>query len=673
MALIAATNLRHAFGNRVILDGMSLSVEPGARIGIVGRNGTGKTTLLKMLAGATKADEGEVNASRGIRVGYLSQDPVLDPEETLRGAAEGAFDELHRLHKELDRVFHDMASAGGEALDKLMRRQERLQADIEAAGGYAVDHKIDATLHGLGFTDAQFSIAVRGLSGGQKGRLALARLLLEEPDILLLDEPTNHLDLDGRLWLEEFLKNQYTGAVVMISHDRYLLDNVVSRIIETEAGRLYDYPGNYAAFREIRILRRTTQMRAYEKQQDRFRQEEAFIRRYGAGQRARQAQGRLSKLERAKEQDSLDRPMEMAELNFTLPKADRSGDIVASARGLSKAYTADDGTQKVLFHNLDLTIARGERWGIIGPNGAGKTTLVRALLGEITPDSGTVRLGSNLKIGYYRQSHDHVPQGVTVYRYLQGVILKESPDKPMSEQQARNLAGAFLFSGPEQEADMSRLSGGERSRAVLAGLLASAKNVLVLDEPTNHLDIPSAERLEEFLALTIPATSESDAIPGGDFDGTLILISHDRAFIDATCDHLLILDGKGNAEAFTGNYTQWHEREAERKTAAGREQAELKAQRDQEEKKRRAAEDAAKRTPALKPAGTNNPLAKLKSEQLEKKIEETESRIRAIDAQMGDAEVWKNTGKMQRLGDEREKLVRELEPLEFEWMRRAGE
>jgi len=671
MPLLAAVNIRHAFGTSIVLDGCSISVEPGQRIGVVGRNGCGKTTLLKAMAGLLKPDAGEVTTARGCRVGYLHQDPVLDPDETLRGAAEAAFAELHRLHAQLGSVFHEMSGATGDALQKLLKTQERLEQQIEAAGGYAIDHRIDSVLHGLGFTDGQFTLPVSKLSGGQKGRLALARLLLEEPDVLLLDEPTNHLDIDGRLWLEKFLKEEFHGAVVMISHDRYLLDNVVTRIIEVEHGRLIDYPGNYAAFREIRAQRRLTQLRAYEKQQDRFRSEEEYIRRYKAGQRAKQAQGRLSRLEREKSESALERPMELDTLRLELPKAERTGDIVISARGISKAYALADGSIRKLFSDLDIVIGRGERWGIIGPNGAGKTTLVRCLLGEVPVDQGVVRPGSNLKIGYYRQSHDHLRADLPVYRYLQKIIQDDFPGKAFSEQQARNLAGAFLFSGDEQEAELGRLSGGERSRAVLAGLLASGKNLLVLDEPTNHLDIPSAERLEQALALPRESTSESAASAGGMYEHTLIVISHDRAFIDATCDHLVVLDGRGGAEVFTGNYTQWHERDTARRAEREQAAASERRAREEQEKKRRAAEEAEQKRRAAQRDGSKNPLERLKTEQIEKRIEETQARISAIDLELGKPEVWKNPAKCSELGEERSRLVSELEPLEFEWMRRA--
>jgi ATP-binding cassette subfamily F protein 3 len=662
--LLAAVNLKHSFGNTVILDGCSVTIDPGDRVGVVGRNGTGKTTMLKSLAGRFKTDEGEVVVQRGVRIGYLSQDPDLDPNETLKGAAEAGFAELHRLHQQQHELYDQMATLTADALDRAMKKQVEIEHQIEALGGYAIEHKVDQVLHGLGFVDSQFEVPVRSLSGGQKGRVALARLLLEQPDLLLLDEPTNHLDLDGRLWLEAFLKDEFRGAVLMISHDRYLLDNVVTRIEEVEDGRLIEYPGNYEAFRETRALRRLTQQRAFEKQQTHFRKEEEYVRRFKAGQRAKQAKGRLSRLETKKE-GALQRPMELSALSLNLSANDRSGDIVVAARGISKAYANAGGQQKVLFNNLDIIIKRGERWGIIGPNGAGKTTLIGCLLGLVTPDEGTIRLGSNLKIGYYRQTHEHVEGELTVWRYLQKIVLKENPGSGMSEQAARNLAGAFLFSGSDQERDIGSLSGGERSRAVLAGLLASSKNLLVLDEPTNHLDISSAERLEEALSM-----GDEESVKKGGYDGTLLVISHDRAFIDATCDHLIVLDGSGGAKVFLGNYTDWHEKEEENKRARDRERSDEKRRQEDSEKKRRAADEGKKRA-VTSSVAANNPFAKLKTDQIERKIETMQARIKAIDESMSDPGVWRDPAKCQKLGEERTKLVQDLEPLEFEWLKRS--
>ncbi len=670
MPLLSCTNIKKSYGTRVILGGVSMSLEAGERIGLVGRNGQGKSTLLRILAGVDKPDEGDTALAKGRRTGYLHQDPKLDPDETLRGAAEAAFAELHELHGRLNATYDQMGEASAD-LDRLLKQQAELEKRIEALGGYAIDHKIDAALHGVGFEDAQFPIKVGKLSGGQKGRLSLANLLLEEPDILLLDEPTNHLDIRARLWLEDFLRNEFKGAVVLVSHDRRLLDHVVTRIVEVEHGRLIDYPGNYEKFRELRVFRRTTQLREYEKQQTRFKQEEEFIRKYKAGQRAKQAQGRLSRLDREKE-GALERPMEISSLRLELPPAPRTGDMVVSVRGLSKRYTNDEGLEKVLFHDFDLTISRGERWAILGPNGAGKTTMVRTMLGEIKADSGAVRLGTNLRPGYFKQEHSHLPMETSVYRYLQQVAREENEGREMSEQAARDLAGAFLFSGGQQDRPLGELSGGERSRAVLAGLLASAKNLLILDEPTNHLDIPSAERLEEVL-------SEE-----GGYEGTLILISHDRALIDATCDNLIVLDGAGNAEIFSGNYTEWHRKQSERARAKNEAEEAKKAERDRQERARRAAEEAKQHQQRAKTQARSNGdvvwvtlngrkhrVDRITMEEIEALIEQHETRIRAIDAELGDPAVWKDAAKSATLASEREEHVAALEPLEMEWGRRA--
>jgi ATP-binding cassette subfamily F protein 3 len=673
MPLISCTNIAHTYGHRQILDGVSLNLEPGQRIGIVGRNGCGKSTFLKILAGLIKPDDGEVSLQRGTTAGYLHQDHNLDPEDTLRGAAEAAYARLHAVHKELDDVFHKMAEPDAD-LDRLMKRQSQLEAEMEQLGGYAVDHKIDEVLHGLGFTDAQFGVPVRGLSGGQKGRVSLAKLLLESPDVLLLDEPTNHLDIEGRLWLEHFLVDEFKGAVLLISHDRYLLDNVVDSIVEIERGRLIEYPGNYADFREIRAQRRLTQMRAFENQQDTFRKEKAFILKYKAGQRAKQARGRQTRLSRAIEQSTLERPVEMEAFRLELPRAERSGDIVLSARGISKQYQADDGTWKVLFKNLDVQISRGERWGILGPNGAGKTTLVRVLLGEIPPDEGKVQIGSRVAVGHFKQTHEHIDHSKQVYRYIQDIIKKEVQGVVYSEQEARDLAGAFLLSGSDQDREMGSLSGGERARAVLAGLLASAKNLLVLDEPTNHLDIPSAERLE--MALT-PGETERDG-----YAGTMILISHDRALLDATCDHMIVLDGRGNAKVFHGGYTEWKEKDDAEKAAQARDAAAQKERKEREEARQRKADEERKQAEKQRAAerARVNPqadklaekLAKMKTDQIEKRIAELEAMIAKIDKDLNSGDHWHDNAKMNRLGADRKKLADELEPLEMEYFNRGA-
>lgn len=664
LPLLAVSNLVYSIGQETILNGATVSIEAGERVGLVGRNGTGKTTLLRLIVNDYTLDSGLVTLQKGRRAGYLKQDPDLDANETLRGEAESAFAELHRLHRRLDEVFEKMADPDhADDIEKLMREQTRLEQAMEAAGGYTVGHKIDAVLHGLGFADGQFGVKVKDLSGGQKGRLALAKLLLEEPDLLLLDEPTNHLDIAGREWLETFLTEEYRGAVLMVSHDRYLLDRVVGRIVEVEQGRLIDYPGNYEKFRELRAERRLAQHKAFERQQTKFKQEEAFIRKYKAGQRAKQARGRESRLDRERDASTIEKPLEVGSMKMSLPRAPRSGELVITMRGGSKSYDSapvegakkTTNARKVLFDDLDLKIGRCERWGIIGPNGAGKTTLVRAALDEIKLNSGSVRLGSNVIVGYYRQMQEGFDPEMPLYHHLQLVVKKENPQAPMSEQIARDLLGAFLFSKSEQDKLMGELSGGERSRVMLAGLLASAKNLLVLDEPTNHLDIPSAERLEEVLR----------AKDKGGFEGTLILISHDRALIDATCDHLLVMDGQGGAEVFPGNYSAWHDFQTSRAAQARPKSAPIK--RPKIHKPAPASNSGSK--PRL--SQDQKRIRRMDTAELEKAVEAGEKRIQEVDTQLSSQEVARDATRCKQLLEERGTVQGVLEAYEAEWLRRV--
>ncbi|MHC4081061.1 MAG: ABC-F family ATP-binding cassette domain-containing protein [Planctomycetota bacterium] len=637
MPLLTLANAHHAYGSHVVLDGATLSIEPGEKVGLIGRNGSGKTTLMRIMLGELTPDGGSVQVSRGAGVGYLRQDPDFDPAETVRDTAEGAFAELHRLHRKLDDVYERMASAGGDELARLLKRQATLEARFEAAGGYAIGHRIEASLHGLGFTDEQMSLETRALSGGQLSRLGLARLLLEAPDLLLLDEPTNHLDIDGRRWLERFLAEEYRGAVVLVSHDRWLLDRVVARIVEVERAAVREYPGNYHKYHELRQQRLVTEHRTYVKQLDRIRREEGFIRRYKAGQRSKQAKGRESRLERFKRDELIERPAHLDVMSLNLPKAQRSGDLVVDAADIAKRYG-----DTVLFEGLSLSVGRGDRVGIIGPNGVGKTTLVRCLLGELAPDTGTVRLGSRLNPGHYRQRQDDLDLSLPVWRYLQGVIVSLDGRAAASEQQARDLAGAFLFSGDQQDKPLGDLSGGERSRAVLAGLVAGAHNLLVLDEPTNHLDIPSAERLEEALS------------PDGGYEGTLILVTHDRALLEATCTQLLVFGDSGGVKLFHGRYSEWAESK----------QDQIVRERPSRTMTRKA--PVKRRAPIAGGGGMSLGT-------LERRIEVLERAIRLIDQELLDPAVYTDGPKCNALQAERAELAGELAPLEAEWARRAEE
>jgi len=654
MPLLSVANLSHSYGMNVVLTDVSFAIEPGERIGLVGRNGTGKTTLLKAMAGRLEADSGRLQIAKNTWVGYLTQDPDFEPDQTVMQISEGAFSQWKEAHRKIEQVSHDMVDAEGEVLERLMRRYERLERQVDQLGGYHVQHRIEQILHGLGFVDDQFTQAVGGLSGGERSRLALARLLLEEPDLLLLDEPTNHLDIQGRQWLEAFLTEQFRGAVLVVSHDRYLLDLVVGRILEIDVnGRMYSYPGNYEQFRALRIERKLLEQRIHEKQLDHVRAEKLYIARYKTGQRAKQARGRESRLNRYKD-GMVNRPIELDVMKLKLPKAVRSGDVVLSAEGLSKTFG-----DRTLFHDVELTIARGDRVGIVGPNGTGKSTLIKCLLGEIESDVGSrSKLGAKVSVGYFRQTHDYLDFDLTVWQYMQSVILSIDGQTRASEQQARDLAGAFLFSGDDQDKTLGQVSGGERSRAVLAGLVAGGHNLLVLDEPTNHFDLPSCERLEQALD------------PETGFDGTLILISHDRALLDGCVDRLILFNSQGEIHTFHGNWSdweRWRKKEQERKYKEADQRR--KEQVDHASKPIQSTKEGTPRRNRKK-AET---LSKLSMIALEERIERYESRIREIDQSLMDFASHQNGDHVRKLTVERAECVADLEPLEFEWSRRADE
>lgn len=671
MALLSLANVVLSFGDRNILNGVNLTLDQGVHVGMVGRNGCGKSTLMKLIAGIgpLKADTGQIQLTRGSTAGYLTQDPDMNPENSLREEAATAFAELHKLHDQLDAMSHEMATVEGDELDKLLKKYEQVEHAMQAAGGYAVDHLIDATLHGLGLTDNFFGVKVKDLSGGQKGRLALAKLLLSNPDLLLLDEPTNHLDIAGREWLEQYLST-YRGAVILISHDRWLLDRVTTRIYELADGVLEEYPGNYAKYRILRAERREFQMREFEKQQERIKSEQGFIDKFRAGQRSAQALGREKRLERLKRDNLIERPVNDEQMSLRLRPSQRCGDLVVTAEHLGKHYDA-----KTLFNNLSMVIKRGDRVGIIGPNGAGKSTLIRCLLGEQKPDDGIAKVGASVAVGHYHQSHDHLDVKQTVVEYLRVFVPSQT------EQEARDLAGAFLFTGQDQDKPLSVLSGGERSRAVLAGLVVQGHNVLVLDEPTNHLDIFAAERLEEMLLqFTAPIEGFGQNQVGG---GTLMLITHDRMLLENLVDQLLIFDGHGGVRHFPGTYSdyviaqQQLEANAAAKDKANEKPKNAGKSDSSSSRKNESAGNSSRNSqnqPQNKSANNSNApsgaLSKMSQESLEAKIVQVETKLSEVDKELANPDVYRDGQKVRKLQDKRERLTSELKPLEEEWARR---
>ncbi len=546
MGQISIQNVARQFGTQIVLQNLSLELATGQHIGLVGPNGCGKTTLMKMIAGVEKPDLGTITLSRGLSVGYLPQEPVIGEGNTLHDEVGSVFADIIDLEHRMHDVSERMAACRDDAeLARLMAQYDRLDQQFRIGGGFTFEARLGEIMGGLGFTEADYKLPMSALSGGQKCRAALAKLLLTESTFLLLDEPTNHLDLDAVRWLEKFLAGHHGGALI-ISHDRYLLDRMADRIVEIEGGRAYDYPGNYSNFVASKERRNLTLERQYEKDREFIEKEQAFIAKHMAGQRTKEAQGRRTRLERrmADGEFVLEKPARRRSLKieFKPSQAAAGGTTVLRADDLSKAYG-----DKQLFRDLKLQVDAGQRLGITGPNGTGKTTLLKILMGAVEQDSGTVRLDGKLGVGYYAQEvRAHVGAGSVL-----DAIIESRP--AWSAEQGRTLLGAFGFRGDAVFKPLASLSGGEQSRVRLIKLIFSSPDVLVLDEPTNHLDIASRESLEEALAA---------------FPGTLIAVSHDRYFLDRIINRLLIMRPEG-CTAFTGNYSEY-QAELERKEAAAK-------------------------------------------------------------------------------------------------------
>ena len=503
--ILTATDLARSFGPDEIFRDVSFQVSDREHVALVGVNGAGKSTILRIVAGLDTPSRGEVAIATGARIAFLTQEPRFDSDRSVGEEARLAFAEALAALDRMRELELAMQAADGAKLDALFQEYERLSIHFEVAGGYDVEHRTAEVLTGLGFTAAQMDEPVRALSGGQKTRLALAKTLLAEPDLLLLDEPTNHLDLEMLTWLEGFL-TAWNGAFLVVSHDRYFLDRVTSRTLDLSFGRLEDYPAPYSRYLKLREERMARRWQEYEEQQELIARTEEFIRRYKAGQRAREARGRQTRLDRL---ERIDRPQEHASLKLAATPVIRSGRDVIAATPLQLGYRDGDET-RLLVSTPELRVARGDRVAIIGGNGTGKSTLLKSIVDELPPLRGQVSFGTNVTIGYYAQGHEGLP--------LTGTPLSILLDAhPMSDEAARTYLARFLFRGDEVQRPIEALSGGERSRLALACLLVRGANLLILDEPTNHLDIQSRETLEEML---------------GSYQGTAIFVSHDRFFID---------------------------------------------------------------------------------------------------------------------------------------------
>jgi ATP-binding cassette subfamily F protein 3 len=639
MPIATLTNIEKHFGQRVLFEGLNFMIDRGERVGLIGDNGTGKTTLFKIITGEVQPESGTVAVAKSVKLGYLEQDPTFDPANTVMDEAELAFAELHAISHRLRELEHAMADQTGEALENTLRQYQTAQHDFDLAGGYAWRHRLEATLHGIGLEESAWEQNVETLSGGQRSRLALAKLLISPLDLLLLDEPTNHLDLAAIEWLEKYLLN-FDGAVLLISHDRYLLDRLSTRIVWLTRRQLSNYPGNYSAFVKQRDVQELSQQRAYEQQQADVEKQSEFVRRFKAGQRARQAKGREKRLNRLLTSDRMVAAVQTSrKIKLSMDSDRRAGDQVLRARGLSKAFPG-----KPLWVDVSIDLTRGERVGVIGPNGSGKTTLLRVLIGEADADAGDVRWGANLNIGYYDQRLDDFDPENTVLEETRG----ERSD--LKDQVLRDMLAALLFRGEDVHKQMGMLSGGERARVALAQLLLDRPNVLLLDEPTNHLDIASREALE-------------NALEG--FAGTILCVSHDRYFLDKTVKRLLVLQPP-DVTSFGGSYSAWVSKLGEDQANRAATNATNRA-----EAKTRASEPAAKPASKDRDNPYKRPFGRLSLPELEAQITQTEVDLAECQQRFADADQFKDATGGRKLHDEYESLSAKLQALEAEYFARG--
>jgi len=633
MPVISATSLAKSYGAQDIFSGVSCSVPHGGRVALVGANGTGKTTLLRILAGLEEPSAGQVHRMRGLTLGYLPQqaDEQLDSEHSVFDEMLTVFADLTAQAAELRQLEDAMTDPAQR--DAALERYGALVEKFEHAGGYTFESRIRQTLSGVGFAPQDFTRPVNQLSGGQKTRALLAKLVLQEPGLLLLPEPTNHLDIEAVEWLESALAD-FPGAVVVVAHDRYFLDAVAQTVWELNTGNLETYSGNYSQYAAVRAERQAHQQIEYERQMEAIAKEEEYIRRNMAGQNTRQAQGRAKRLERV---ERIERPRHTHALKLDLRAGLRSGDIVLAARDLVIGYAGDEP----LLSCESLDLRRLQRVALWGPNGTGKTTFLKTVLGQVPPLGGEVWLGGgSVKPGYLSQTHD----GLRLDRSILDTLLDV---RNMPIEQARGLLGRYLFTGDDVFKPISLLSGGERSRVALAVLTLQGANFLLLDEPTNHLDLQSQEVLQEMLS---------------EFAGTILLVSHDRYLVDRLATHLWVIEDR-QLVIHEGGYSQYVEhraKSAERaKTASLEKSVDTRAKRQVE-----------KRAQNLQ---RNGQRAKEKQvAEMETNIAALEARLQELSRELEVAGVSGAVARVHELGSEYAEVEQQLHERIAEWSEAAG-
>jgi ATPase subunit of ABC transporter with duplicated ATPase domains len=535
--MIAFSRISKQYGRQVLFVDASFQLNPGEKIGLVGPNGAGKTTLFRMITGEESPDEGDVSVPKRLTIGYFRQDVEEMSGRSVLDEAIAGSGRVGALHHELEALNQAMADPlRADDMDRILARFGEVQEEYEHLGGYALESQAREVLHGLGFDDERIDGDVGALSGGWKMRVAMARVLLGRPDVLLLDEPTNHLDIESIIWLEAFLKS-LPGALLMTSHDRDFMNRIVNRIAEIDSGEITLYSGNYDFYERERGIREANREAAYARQQAMLAKEQRFIDRFAAhAAKAAQVQSRVKALDKI---EKIELPKRRKVVDFEFRQPARSGEQVAVLEDVSKAYG-----RRVIHDGVDLTIRRGERWSVMGRNGAGKTTLLKMIAGVLAPDRGGVRIGGSVKMGYFaQQSTELLAPDLTIWEQIE----KDFPLESIGA--LRNLLGAFQFSGEDVEKRIRALSGGEKTRLVMARMLLDPPNFLVLDEPTNHLDLATKEMLVSSLTR---------------FDGTMIFVSHDRMFLRGLSNRVLELGGESGTDAtlhaYPGSYIEYVQR-----------------------------------------------------------------------------------------------------------------
>jgi ATP-binding cassette subfamily F protein 3 len=611
-----------SYGADEVLSGVTFQINPKEKVGLVGRNGAGKTTIFRLLMKQEESDRGQIMRANNLSIGLLAQQHRVIKGSSVLESALSVFTKLKSIEEQMQKLEESLSKLSGDALDNALTSYSELQETYEHLGGFTSSARAESVLLGLGFEKKDFSLAVNNLSGGQQARLSLACLLLSEPDILLLDEPTNHLDISAIEWLEEFLTS-YNSAYVIISHDRFMLDKATNRILELENGTINSYPGNFSYYLSEREERRRLQQNAFEQQQEFIERTEEFIRRNLAGQKTKQAKSRRKMLEKLDKIDSVKQEETVA--NFSVNPVARSGDIVLNVKDLSIGYE-----KLVLASNINFTLRRGEVLAIIGGNGTGKTTMLRSLLAKHQPLKGEISWGSNINIGYYDQKLNELNQNNQVIDELREI-------EPYAEEvKLRSFLGTFNFRNDDVFKRVRDLSGGEQGRLALAKLVYSRVNVLILDEPTNHLDISSREALENAL---------------DNFTGTALIVSHDRYFLDRLATKIVYLDGN-KAELFSGTYSEY---------------CELRQKREQEEQQQ--AQLVARQSRAIaksaKPKTAKSVVREVSV--IEEEITNLEEEITQISQSLASVEVACNPIRLAELQNEYQTLSKKLELLYQEW------